>query len=140
MKRIMLIVPLTVLSAVMSVVQAVTPPTPTSSYIGADSTTDAFYTDARWSGGVAPASAGGSSIDYLLASGRYIRTPNAGFSQTFSGNSLTMGTNAAHGDIVFQCVAGEEMVTFANAGLFLKRGWMTTWNDSNPKPNLAGTI
>ena len=110
-------------------------------YTGGDNTTDAFSNASLWSGGVAPSAEGGSSIDYLLARNRYIKTPIAGSDMTFHGMSLTLGeVGGASGSVVFQAVKGEETNTFENDGLSLANGWMTTWNDGNPYPTIAGKV
>lgn len=110
-------------------------------YKGGDNTTDAFSNGSLWSGGVAPSAEGGSAIDYYIANGRYIKTPVAGADKAFHGKSLTLGAvGGATGNVVFQAVKDEETNTFENDGLFLANGWMTTWNDGNPYPTIAGKV
>jgi len=110
-------------------------------YTGGDNTTDAFTNAALWSGGVAPSDAAGAQIDFLLLGTHYIKTPTTGNDMTFHGKSLTIGEIGGTGaGMVPQSIKGEETITFANDGLFLAKGWMTTWNDGNPYPVIAGPV
>ena len=90
-----------------------------------------FTNAANWSDGKLP---NDPTVDYLIASGRVLRTPNYG-DYVFTGKSLTIGTatDAGHLACCTWDTSAVRPVEFQNDGVVLVRGSLDQYNGIGTK-------